>query len=261
MIPLLYPAELRRQASRFYPTCRPGRPRAIPRTAPGSRPDGDDRPLGSWPADPGRGAAGAGRKAGRARRRLHPRERAGGDEGCRAAPAADGAGGRSLARAGGEPGRPRVRDARERARGRPEPELPVAVEAVRRARRRVLGDAAAVRARDARRAGADPAHPAAADALVPPAAVGRARVGAERARGAQVRAARVDALPRSAVAERLRRELAEPPLPGGSVVRGRAAARAAGAGPGAAAGARGAQPGANDLAGGDVAVAPVPADA
>ena len=93
----------------------------------------------------------------RARRRLHPRQRMrrhGGDRG-----AAQGASARGpLARADVQPGRSRARHAAERARHRPEPELPDGVAAVRPAvvglcRRAAAvvgaGDAARPRARRA----------------------------------------------------------------------------------------------------------------
>ena len=127
---------------------------------------GSARPLVAGAADPG----GRGRRpvgdAG-ARRRLHPRERDGGDRDRARAGAAVAARARSLDRPRPEPRRRRRGHAAERARRRPQPELPVAVAADERRLR--VGPATAVGARGSHRARADPAAASASDRVVPPA--------------------------------------------------------------------------------------------
>ena len=125
------------------------------------------------------------------RRRLHPRRRVRGDRGDEASrPLAPD--GRPLARPPAEPGRLRAPEPHERARRRPQPRLP-------------RGDAA----RDEDRPQADPAAEARRDDLVPPAAGGRARVGAEPGDRTPVRAAGRRPVPRAGLAAGERVALAE----------------------------------------------------
>ncbi len=93
--------------------------------------------------------------------------------------------GRALARSQREPRRKGRRDAPERPRGRPQPQLPGCL-AVGWARVRpgVRRPAAALRARGTRGPRAGPAIAPGPDDLVSPATVGGARVGAERTAGA-----------------------------------------------------------------------------
>ena len=127
---------------------------------------GSARPLLAGAADPGDRSRRPVRCA-RARRRLHPRERDGGNRDRACAGTAVAARSRSLDRPRPESGRRRRGHAAERARRRPEPQLPVAVAAD--GRRLRVGPAAALGARGPHRARADPPSASASDRLVPPA--------------------------------------------------------------------------------------------
>src|SRR5207253_9716786 len=114
------------------------------------------------------------------------------------APAHDATAGRRppLARADGQPGRPRGGHAPEHARRRPEPQLAGRLEAERRSVGRLLLWAAAdVGAREPGDARLHPARQAGADDLVPPAARRRPRLRSARRRAEALRAPDRTAVP------------------------------------------------------------------